>query len=298
MRILITGVGGNVGQYLAEKYSRDGIDVIGVYRHNAPKNNQYIIHKADLYTDDLDEVIKEDVDVVIHAAACLSGTTEQLVNDNIIATKRLIEYSLRSKVKTFIYLSSVSVYGDVHEELNLSSPVCNPTTYGITKLLSEKIVTESLIPQKIIIQLPRMLGPYVDLKKSAGSGFLIMTQKLLKNEDIKCNIFDSSYNNYLHVHDLACFIEHILESRMETGKFILGARDNYTMGQILTIMKEAIGSKSDIIATECSKNPACSVIDISEACLEGFNPQSSDAILSRFIKEMNEAFGDEQLLEM
>ncbi|MCM1261992.1 MAG: NAD-dependent epimerase/dehydratase family protein [Butyrivibrio sp.] len=47
-RILITGVGGNVGQYIANNLAHAGYEVIGVCRNHIPQHADYELLYADL----------------------------------------------------------------------------------------------------------------------------------------------------------------------------------------------------------------------------------------------------------
>lgn len=281
-KILITGVGGNVGQYLAQALHMYGYPVIGVYRNAKPHNHEYKLVYTDLSKDKLEF---EDVDTIIHVAAGLDGSAERLVEDNINATMNLVRFAEQRKVKSFIYMSSVSVYGEVDGELDIDSDIVNPGVYGATKYLSESLVKEANIPSKVIIGLPRMLGPFVDLDHTQGSGFLTMTKKILNDEDVTCYIPNQIYNNYMHVSDLANFLKVLLEDELKDGyiKVLLGAKDRLSMLEILQIMKEAIHSKSEFIIEETAENPKCALVCIDKAVSMGYNPMCSAEILRHFI---------------
>lgn len=47
-KILLTGVGGNVGQYLGNDLAEAGYEVIGLYRNSMPENADYKLMKADI----------------------------------------------------------------------------------------------------------------------------------------------------------------------------------------------------------------------------------------------------------
>ncbi len=83
--------------------------------------------------------------------------------------------------KRFVYMSMVAVYGRVEGELCEESDSNNQSIYGLTKRLGESIVGEADIPEKLIIQLPKMIGPYVHMDSTKGFGFLTMTKKILHN---------------------------------------------------------------------------------------------------------------------
>ena len=54
---------------------------------------------------------------------------------------------------------------------------------------------EAEIPEKLIVQLPRMIGPYVSLEHTEDSGFLSMTKRILIGENVNCFIPEQRYNN-------------------------------------------------------------------------------------------------------
>lgn len=283
--ILITGVGGNVGQYLAQGLHDHGYSVTGIYRNSKPKQNLYKLVQADLAKNILDF---EGVDIVIHVAAGLHGSAKSLTEDNIYATMNLVRFAEKNKVKKFIYMSTVSVYGKVSGELNIDSDIVNPEIYGAAKYIAENLVRESNIPEKIIIGLPRMLGPFVDLDNIQGSGFLTMAKKILTDEDVVCFIPNVTYNNYMHVADLEKFLRLLIETeqREDYVKVLLGAKDRLSMLEILQIMKDAICSKSKISAKDTGTPPQCALISIDEAVKMGYSPSGSMEILRRFMAEV------------
>lgn len=113
---------------------------------------------------------------MIHIAASLTGTARALIHDNIEATKELIRFAEQEEVKRFVYMSTVAVYGYTGGELSEGSTSVNSSVYGMTKHIGESLVKESKIPEKMIIQLPKMLGPFVHMEDTSGSGFLTMTK--------------------------------------------------------------------------------------------------------------------------
>lgn len=48
MKILVTGVGGNVGQYIGNDLAHAGHEVLGIYRNSMPQNADYEIIKGDI----------------------------------------------------------------------------------------------------------------------------------------------------------------------------------------------------------------------------------------------------------
>lgn len=286
-RILVTGVGGNVGQYIANDLAHAGYEVIGIYRNSIPQYADYELMQANL-----SETIlwgDKSIDIVVHIAASISGDANTLIRDNIDATKNLVCWAEQAQVRRFIYMSSVAVYGCVEGELCEESNINDPSIYGITKHLGEVIVREAEIPEKLILQLPKMIGPYVHMENTKGSGFLTMTKKILNNEKVICYIPEMEYNNYLHVAELGAFLQHLLQQDCwgEERTALVGAQERLTMLQILQTMKSAAESKSEIISQSNGTMPEVSLINISKAEALGFSPCKAEDMLRRFVREIH-----------
>lgn len=291
-RVLVTGVGGNVGQYLAKYLYENGYYVIGIYRNQIPNLELNELLQMDLSKKELH---MEAVDVIIHAAASIVGKAEQLIEDNINSTKNLLRYAEEKAVKQFVYLSTVSVYGNVSGKLTVYSDIINPSLYGTTKYLAENLVKESKILDRMIVGLPRMLGPFVDLENTKNSGFLAMAKKILLGENVACFIPNSHYNNFMHVEDLAKFL-HGFITTVNSGyrKVLLGTDEELCMFDILQIMKEAVQSKSEIYKAKDelqTRNPACALISIQDAVEIGYHPMRAREVLRKFMVEMYNGVG-------
>lgn len=134
-----------------------------------------------------------------------------------------------------------------------------------------------------------MIGPNVHMDHTEDSGFLTMTKSLLNHKEIICFIPDMKYNNYLHVSELGRFIKQFLmqDNWKENEIVLLGAKERLTMLHILQIMRDEIGSKSEIIARSNETTPEVAIINISKAEELGFSPCGAEDMLRRFVKEIS-----------
>jgi nucleoside-diphosphate-sugar epimerase len=156
MTILVTGAAGFIGSHLAEKLIEDGHEVIGVdcftdYYSLQLKflNRDLLIEKGvtfkeiNLVHNDLKEILS-DIEIIYHLAAQpgISATTtfDQYLNNNILATNRLLDIAKRSSsLKLFVNISTSSVYGADATGDETTEP--KPTSfYGVTKLTAEQLV--------------------------------------------------------------------------------------------------------------------------------------------------------------
>src|SRR3989344_2413978 len=121
MKILITGSKGFVGKHLAKKLKS---------HHKVVSFD--LKDGRDIFDEKLLDKYLNEVDVVIHLAAFVSGPEswnepEKYLINNGIGTFKIIKASIKNKVKKIIIFSSAAVYGD---------PL---TPYGASKIFAETI---------------------------------------------------------------------------------------------------------------------------------------------------------------
>ncbi len=169
-KILITGANGFLGSHLCFYFASKGYNVTGTVRFNVMVSN--LKHKnikiiKTKYQDDLDEAIK-DADYIIHAAALLSSSfrskREDFYKANVVLTEKLLEQAVKSKkLKKFIFISSVGIYGVTGKKCASEDRAVgnNLTDYEWSKYEAEKKCQEfhkQGVPI-IILRLSQLYGP-------------------------------------------------------------------------------------------------------------------------------------------
>ena len=161
-RILITGANGFIGGALMRHYEANdmspiGIDLVGVGENILAED----ISKPETFSAALDKC-----DVLIHAAALVSNAASDpdMWKANVLATKRLAEAAVKYRVKRFIHISSIVVYGNTAEgELDETQPVHGDGgSYVLTKLAAEHAVLASAMKssmETVIIRPGDVYGP-------------------------------------------------------------------------------------------------------------------------------------------
>lgn len=159
MKALVTGTAGFIGSWLAERLLDDGNDVVGLdsmtdyYSPDIKRNNITRICSSSRFTfieaDLLDialEPLLDGIDWIFHQAAqpgvrkSWGASFDAYLNNNILATQRLLEAARDSKIFRFIYASSSSVYGDSPDlPLNEAARPQPLSPYGVTKLAAENL---------------------------------------------------------------------------------------------------------------------------------------------------------------
>lgn len=169
-KILITGANGFLGSHLCFYFANKGYNVIGTARSNIQtgglKHKNIKIVKTE-YLDDLDNIIK-DADYIVHAAALLSSSFKSKRKDfyeaNVILTEKLLEKAAQSKkLKKFIFISSVGIYGPTGKKCASENMAAGEdlTDYEWSKYEAEKKCQEfhkQGVPI-IILRLSQLYGP-------------------------------------------------------------------------------------------------------------------------------------------
>ncbi len=158
-RVVVTGAAGFVGSHLCDRLLGMGHEVVGIdsfsdyYERARKKQNLesareqsgFRLVELDLVDGDVARAIRGAA-VVFHLAGqpgvrpSWGDHFDQYVQDNIVATQRLLEALREHPVKRLVFASSSSVYGDAEmfptKETALPRPV---SPYGMTKLAAEHL---------------------------------------------------------------------------------------------------------------------------------------------------------------
>ena len=158
MKIFITGANGSIGRELICKLinhnliNKSDFNVAALLGNGfgevACNNNDVKFIYGDICN--IDEKIKtelRDTDVLVHLAGVVHKSNakyEEYIETNYNATKRLLTEFINisdSKIKQFIFISTVSVYGRYKNTVYYEKDECKPDTpYGISKLMAEDYI--------------------------------------------------------------------------------------------------------------------------------------------------------------
>lgn len=159
MRYLISGANGFVGSFIKNRLISDGNLVKTIGRS---MKNDYSIDLTKKFIR-----IPEDYDVIIHTASIVHNSehantfNQQLILQDIEITLNLLRSIEKVSFKKLIFLSSVSVYGiDFGRDIDITQKISPKSGYGLSKVISEKIITQSIPQDKLLIlRLPLVNGP-------------------------------------------------------------------------------------------------------------------------------------------
>jgi len=159
MTALVTGVGGFIGSTLAESLVDSGERVVGIdsfldyYPRPVKERNlenlsaspRFELREGLLQEMELSRLL-DGCDHVFHLAAQAGVRASWgfefgiYTDNNILATQRLLEAAVGTNIKSFVFASSSSVYGDRAPLPMVEDIPLHPVSpYGVSKLAAEKL---------------------------------------------------------------------------------------------------------------------------------------------------------------
>jgi dTDP-4-dehydrorhamnose reductase len=288
--VLITGVNGFVGQYLAALLA-DHYKVVGTGKGDCRLT---LHHKNFLYAT-LDFTHENEVAAIIdlyqphfivHAGALSKPDDCELKKEaayqtNVEATKNLLEFSAKHK-SFFIFLSTDFVFDGVkgmYKEDDVTGPV---NYYGQTKSDAEEFVKNYSYDWAIV----RTVLVYGNPVGGRQNILTMVTSALKRGEEVK--IFDDQVRTPTYVEDLVTAIKTIID-RKKTGIYHISGKDVLTPYQMAVAAAQYLGLDCNKIRkiteqdlSQPARRPLITGFDISKAVNElDYSPVSFETGLEK-----------------
>ena len=211
-RILITGASGFIGSFIVEEALRKDMEVWAAMR--ATSSKKYLqderIHFIELDFSSEEKLKKQlqsySFNYVVHAAGATKCTKrDDFFRINTQGTQHFVNalLALNMPIERFVFISSLSVYGAIHEQLPYKdideTDIPRPNTaYGESKLKAEKVLANTVYNGKTL--------PYVILRPTGVYGprekdYFLMAKSIKGHIDFSVG-FQRQDITFIYVKDL------------------------------------------------------------------------------------------------
>ena len=212
-RVLITGVAGFIGCYVAFRFLQEGYEVFGVddlsngYMGNVPDGVEFIL--GDLAQQSTIAKIPASCKKILHLAGQSSGeiSFDDPVADlekNTVSTLNLIRYGIENGAERIVYASSMSVYGPVEDKPISESEACSPLScYGVGKLAAEGYlhVYQDQLPY-VSLRMYNVYGPGQDMQNLRQGMVSIFLAQALNGGNILVKGSVDRFRDLIYIDDV------------------------------------------------------------------------------------------------
>ena len=249
-KILITGASGFIGSFIVEEALQRGFETWAAMRGTSSKT--YLqdprIHFIELNLDSKDQLVAQlrdqQFDYVVHAAGvtkCIDKRDFWRINTE--GTKNLVQalMELRMPLKRFVYLSSLSVFGAIHEEQpyvdirETDTPEPN-TEYGRSKLAAEQWLLDLVEAVSFPCVILRPTGVYGPREKD----YFLMAKSIQQHVDFAVG-YKRQDITFVYVTDVVQAVFLAVEKGKAGRKYFLSDGQVYQSTTFSDLLRQEMG---------------------------------------------------------
>ena len=247
MKILITGASGFIGSFIVEEALKRGFETWAAIRKSSSREwlQDKRIRFIELNLSSMSQLVEQlrghDFDYVVHAAGvtkCLNKADFHRINTE--GTKHLVNAirALQMPLKRFVFLSSLSIFGAIHEQepyeeiCETDTPQPN-TAYGESKLLAEQFLQTTSLPYVIL----RPTGVYGPRERD----YFLMAKSIKGHTDFAVG-FKRQVITFVYVSDVVQAVFLALERDVVGRAFFLSDGDEYMSTAFSDLIIKELGN--------------------------------------------------------
>jgi len=272
-KILIFGVSGNSGRYVAKHFIKQGCEVFGVGRRKEVTDLEGLNYLSlDIRNSKNFSSLPDEVDLVINFAGVqpavlnssektdLIKTLREYVDTNLSGVYNILEYVLKSKVGTYIYSTThrdYELYWNDNKLLdNNLSPNINYSgdhaMYAISKVAGQ-MMGDYMVPLKdtrcFNLRLPMIFmvpeKPYFLFNgEKKTMPFLKLIHEAIKGNDLEIWGNPNMPRDYVYIDNLINMVQLCFDSKIKGGTFSVGTGEGVTTERFIKSIGKIFGSSS------------------------------------------------------
>lgn len=251
MNLLITGGLGHIGSYLITNLQKiKKISQVYIIDNNSNNKINSIFNlkrkKLNLIIDDLCnkdcfKKIKHKIDIIVHLASMTDAESSVkkkkiFFNNNLNCFKNIIKFSKKNDSK-LIHISSTSVYGSQDTVVDESCDVLKAQSpYADVKILEEKLIKKSKKKNYITLRFGTIVGYSMGMRFHTAVNKFCFHAIMNKPLTVWKTAIDQ-YRPYLSLRDALATLKYIIENNYFDNQIHNVCSNNYTVRQILTLIK-------------------------------------------------------------
>jgi UDP-glucose 4-epimerase len=262
-KVLITGGAGFIGSHLTEDLVRRGDRVVvlddlsGGFRENVVDGASFV--QGSVNDVGLVEALfaRESFDVVYHLAAYAAEGLSHFIkrfnyNNNLIGSVNLINASVNSGVRCFVFTSSIAVYG-THPELPLREELApSPEdSYGIAKLAVEqelRVCHEIFGLDYVIFRPHNVYGERQNIGDKYRNVVGIFMNQILQGKPMTVFGDGTQTRAFSYVGDIIPFMAEAADTPGAFNQiFNVGADQPYTVNELANAVARAMGVEPAVV---------------------------------------------------
>lgn len=277
---LVTGGAGFIGSHVADRLLELGHKVVvlddlsGGFEENIPAGAMFARGSV-LDRDLIDRLFERyDFTYVYHLAAYAAEGLSHFIKrfnyeNNLIGSVNLINASVNSGVKCFVFTSSIAVYGAGQTPLTEEMTPLPEDSYGIAKLAVEQElrVTHEMFGLDYTIFRPHnVYGERQNIGDRYRNVVGIFMNQLLKGEPMTIFGDGAQQRAFTHIDDVSPIIASCVDVPAARNQlFNVGADVPYAVNQLASITAEAMGKECKVVHLDARNEVKIAFSDHSRA---------------------------------
>lgn len=258
---LVTGGAGFIGAHVAHALLKNGHTVVvlddlsGGFTENIPQGAVFVKGSV---TDHalIDELFeKYRFEYVYHLAAYAAEGLSHFIKrfnytNNLIGSVNLINACVKHKVKSFVFTSSIAVYGALKPPMREEMVPVPEDPYGIAKLSVEQDlrVTHEMFGLNYVIFRPHnVYGEYQNIGDRYRNVVGIFMNQLMQNKPLTVFGDGSQTRAFSYIGDIVpAIVNSAFLPEAQNQVFNIGADKDYSVNELATLTMKAMGIKGEI----------------------------------------------------